>query len=93
MAGMAEAGGNAGNGNSCKGGGGGSGWIFTKTNSDAGYTSSSYTGGIWQLGAKYYLTKAETKSGDDETIPTYDGRDTMIGNKGNGLAKISFIPK
>lgn len=75
-------------GGSGNAGGGGSGWIFTETNYNAGYTSSSYTGDTWLLGEQYYLTNAETIAGNQE-IPTYDGKGVMVGNTGDGYAKLT----
>ena len=37
-----------------------------------------------------YFTNTIMKSGDEE-MPTYDGNSTMIGNSGNGYAKITII--
>lgn len=64
------------------GGGGGSGFVWTSTSSKLplGYS----------VPAKYYLSNAQTLTGND-SIPSYDGNTTMIGNSGDGQAKISYI--
>jgi hypothetical protein len=72
------------------GGSGGSGWVFTQENYNAGYTSSSYTGGTWLLGNEYYMTETQVIAGN-ATMPTQDGSTTMIGNSGAGFAKITYV--
>jgi len=79
--------GQGGSGNSCDStecgsSGGGGGWY------GGGAAGHSGTGG----GSGYIgnLTDGNTIDGT-KTIPTYDGLSTMIGNTGNGYAKITFI--
>jgi len=70
---------------------GGSGWVFTESNYNAGYTSSAYTGGTWLLASKYYLTNASTIAGNvTNGMPTHDAAGTMTGNSGNGYIKITL---
>lgn len=71
---------------------GGSGWIFTEENYNAGYTSATYTGGTWLLGSKYYLRNGRTVAGNiTNGMPTYNGTGFMTGNSGNGHIKITLI--
>lgn len=72
-----------------KAGGGGSGFVFTEANYNAGYTSSSYTGGTWLLDNKYFLGEESYTIAGNMEMPTYDGIGTMAGNSGNGYAKIT----
>jgi len=72
------------------GGGGGSGWIFTEEAYNAGYTGSEYTGDDWLLGQEYFLDKAVTIPGN-YPVPTYDGYGSMMGNAGDGFAKITLL--
>lgn len=79
--------GQGGSGNSCDStdcgsSGGGGGWY------GGGAAGHSGTGG----GSGYIgnLTDGNTIDGT-KTVPTYDGLSTMIGNTGNGYAKITFI--
>ncbi len=64
-----------------RGGGGGSGFV---------YTDSSVEPVEGYLVSNHILTNATTIVGTEE-IPTYDGTSTMIGNSGNGYAKIALI--
>lgn len=72
---------------------GGSGWIYTEKTFNTWNTGNSTDADKYLLDPKYYLTGAETKAGNDSTIPTHDGKSTMTGNSGNGYAKITFIGK
>ncbi|MDE5586969.1 MAG: hypothetical protein K2I72_01200, partial [Bacilli bacterium] len=63
-------------------GGGGSGFVWTKTSKDV--VPESYL-----IDEKYYLKMAKTIAGNLE-VPTYDGTGTMTGNNDNGYAKISY---
>lgn len=64
-------------------GGGGSG--FYLNSSTINYAPSGYS-----VSTRYYLTEAETIEGNS-SMPTYDGLSTMIGNEGNGYAKITMV--
>lgn len=74
--------GNSCNSTDCGSSGGGGGWY------GGGAAGHSGTGG----GSGYVgdLISGTTIDGTNE-IPTYDGMGTMIGNAGNGYAKITFI--
>ena len=72
-------------------GGGGSGWVFTEANYNAGYTSSSYTGGTWLLDNHYLLDIGAYTIPGNQLVPTYNGTGTMLGNEGNGFAKITLV--
>ena len=64
-------------------GGGGSGFVLTNTsvaNVPANYSPDS----------SFYMINDLTLDGS-ESIPTHDGNETMIGNLGNGYAKITFV--
>lgn len=64
-------------------GGGGSGFVLTaptSVNVPSGYI----------LGSQYYLSDAQTISGNS-SMPTYDKTSTIVGNSGNGHAKITYI--
>ena len=69
---------------------GGSGWVFTEANYNAGYTSSTHTGGTWGLSTQYFLdTGAYTVPGD-MAMPNPNGG-TMTGKSGNGYARITLV--
>lgn len=70
---------------------GGSGWVYTESTFNTWQTGNPTDAAGWLLDTKYYLTDAETKAGDDSTIPTHNGTSTMTGNTGNGYAKITLL--
>jgi prepilin-type N-terminal cleavage/methylation domain-containing protein len=89
------------------GGGGGyyGGTVYNNTHSEAGAGGSSFISGYIGCNAidaagthtgqpNHYSGKVFTdmimKSGND-SMPTYDGTSTVVGNNGNGYAKITFI--
>ncbi len=68
-----------------EGSGGGSGFIWTPEsvlNVPKGYHVSE----------QYFLTDAKTIAGN-ASMPTHDGKSTMIGNKADGYAKITLLEK
>jgi hypothetical protein len=44
------------------------------------------------LGSEYYLTGALTIAGN-ASMPTYDSSSTIVGNAGDGYAKIALVDK
>ena len=66
-----------------RGGGGGSSFALTKE-------SYNITPVGYSVSDKYYLKNTKLLSGG-ETMPTVDGTSTMIGNMGNGHAKITYV--
>lgn len=68
---------------------GGSGWVFTAAN--LAYTSSTYTGGTWGLGSQYYLESGAYTVAGNSPMPTHDRTNTMIGNSGDGFARITML--
>lgn len=70
--------------------GGGSGWVFTEANFNAGFTSSVNTGGTWLLDSEYFLAGASTIAGE-QSMPMHAGAGNMTGNAGNGHARITFV--
>ena len=68
-----------------EGAGGGSGFIWNKS-------SVSNVPKGYQVPQKYFLSDAKTIAGN-ASMPTYDGKSTMVGNKANGYAKITLIEK
>ena len=72
----------------CYGAGGGSGFVWNKTNFEAGYTNDSITGGKWLLSNYYYLTNGVTIGGNNE-MPNYIDNSIMVGNSNNGYARIT----
>ena len=66
-----------------KGGGGGSGYVYTDS------TYQNYPSGCL-LNSNYYLINAYTMAGDLR-IPAISGNSTEIGNEGNGKAKITYL--
>lgn len=74
-------------GSSTQGSGGGGGGYY------GGGSGSYYNGALPGGGGSSYIagvTNGETIDGNRE-VPTYDGASVMIGNKGNGYAKITLI--
>ena len=69
------------------GAGGGSGFVYTKEN--AAYTSSTYTGGTWQLNTSHYLENANTIAGN--TAFTSPLGESETGHEGNGFIKITVL--
>ena len=67
-------------------GGGGSGFVFTRENLDAGYMLSTNTGGIWLLEERHLLEYGAHTTAGDEIVPLFNGIDY-----GNGHARITFI--
>jgi hypothetical protein len=68
-----------------EGAGGGSGFLWNQSsvsNVPKGYLVSE----------KYFLSDAKTIAGN-ASMPSYDGKSTMVGNKANGYAKITLIEK
>jgi type II secretory pathway pseudopilin PulG len=72
------------------GGGGGSGWIYTASTFGTWQTGNPTDAANWLLNSSSYLTSAQTIAGN-ASMPTYDGLSTMVGNTGNGYAKITYI--
>lgn len=66
------------------GGGGGSGYVYTSS------SASNYPSGCL-LNSDYYLTDAQTLSGNSSSIPTTDGTGTETGHEGNGYARITKL--
>ena len=87
-------GGNGDNVNRAGGGGGlyGGGSTYTTGGGGSGYvfTNSAYVPAGFLLSNAYYLTNAYTVDGSS-SMPTTDATTTMIGNQGNGFAKITYI--
>jgi hypothetical protein len=77
------------NGTDNNGGGGGSGWVFTQANDNAGYTSSTYTGGGWLLNSTHYLTNAVTIDGSQTFLSPVGINE--IGHAGDGFVRITTI--
>jgi hypothetical protein len=77
------------NGTDMQGAGGGSGWIYTQANDNAGYTSSSYTGGTWLLNGTHYLTNAVTTDGTQIFLSPAGVNET--GHAGNGYVRITPV--
>ena len=75
------AGGKSGDGNVCKPGGGGSGYVYTAS------TASNYPAGCL-LNSGYYLTDAQTIAGNT-SFPAPNGG-TETGHSGNGFARITI---
>ena len=66
-----------------RGGGGGSSFALTKE-------SYNITPANYHVTDKYYLKNTRLISGGG-TIPSYDGTTTMVGNLGNGHAKVTYV--
>ena len=64
-----------------RGGGGGSGFAYNEN-------SSLPTG--YEVSERYMLTETVLKSGAD-SMPTHDGTSTMVGNMGDGYARITYV--
>ncbi len=62
-------------------------WDYLKGSAAVG---TGYVGGVES--SEIYGIVASTIGGNLE-IPTYDGLSVMMGNSGNGYAKITFISK
>lgn len=73
-----------------RGGMGGSGWVWTEDNYNAGYTESSLTGGTWQLGAQYYLSDAEMVNGSI-SMPDTTSSGLIVGNSNAGYVRITHL--
>lgn len=72
-----------GTGGACAGGSGGSGYVYTSS------TASNYPSGC-KLNSSYYLTNAETKTGNT-SFPSPTSNSNETGHSGNGYARITPI--
>lgn len=69
-------------------GAGGSGFVYTETNSQ--YTNSSYTGGEWLLNSSYFLMDDSYTVGGNTSFLAPNG-ETELGHSGNGYARITAV--
>lgn len=71
------------------GAGGGSGFISGHSGCDAIDENGNHTGQPNHYSGKIF-TNTVLKAGN-ESMPTYNGKSTMVGNSGNGYAKITLV--
>lgn len=95
---------NGGGSSSCEAGGGGGGWYGGGTadcnaaggggGGGSGYVYSSDLAKYYPAGclldSSLYMNNYQIKAGN-EVIPSHDGQSTMIGNTGNGYARITLV--
>ena len=71
-------------------GGGGSSFVYTMENYNSWLSKNSSDASKYMLDSRYYLLDSVMIDGES-TMPGYESETKMIGNYGNGYAKIEFI--
>lgn len=79
-----------GGGGTIAGGGGGSSFLYTEENYNNWLSLNSNDASKYLLNSNYFLSDSLTIDGNS-SMPDYDGVSTMIGNSGNGYAKITYL--